>query len=65
MTLILYSSLFLLWLIGYINAVQAFSNDAEASVLSRTAINVACVLWPIAVVIALIRIIFGIKGATK
>ena len=65
MTYILYVSLFILWLIGYINAVQAFSNDPEANVLSRTAINVACVLWPIAVVIALIRIVFGIKGSTK
>ena len=62
MTYILYVSLFILWLIGYINAMQAFSNDAEANVLSRTAINAACILWPIAVVIALVRIVFGIKS---
>lgn len=59
---ILYASLFILWLIGYINAMQAFSNDPEANTLSRIAINAACILWPIAVVIALVRIVFGIKS---
>jgi hypothetical protein len=72
MTTILYVSLFIIWLLGYVNAVQAFSSDETADTsTSRLAINVACALWPIAVCIAIVNIlvkaVFGIgnKGSRK
>lgn len=57
MTIILYVSLFIIWLLGYVNAVQSFDNDADAAITSRLAINVASALWPIALCIAILSIV--------
>lgn len=68
MILILYVSLFIIWLLGYVNAVQAFDNDADASITSRLVVNVASALWPVALCIAILSIVvkavFG-KGNNK
>lgn len=68
MTLILYVSLFIIWLIGYINAVEAFDNEIEAAnntITSRLAVNIASALWPVALCIAILSIaikaVFGKK----
>lgn len=69
MTIVLYVSLFIIWLLGYVNAVQAFSDDDTAT--SRLAVNVACALWPIAICVAIVNVlvkdVFGIgnKSSTK
>lgn len=65
MTIIFYVSLFIIWLLGYVNAVQAFSDDEAAdTATSRLAINIACALWPVAVCAAtvniLIKAVFGV-----
>lgn len=65
MTLILYVSLFIIWLLGYVNAVQAFDNDADTAITSRLAVNVASALWPVALCIAIlsivVKVVFGKK----
>lgn len=74
MTIILYVSLFIIWLLGYVNAVQTFDNDADAvenTVTSHLAINVASALWPVALCIAIlsivVKVVFGKnnKGGKK
>lgn len=45
----------IIWLFGFMLAVQAMSNNAETA-LSRMAILTACTLWPVAVIVAVIRI---------
>lgn len=48
------------WLIGFMLSVQALSNDsAIASASPRTAILVACAFWPMAIAVAVVRIIIG------
>ena len=47
-----------IWLFGFMSSVQAMSNNTETT-LSRTAILTACALWPVAVVVAIIRIAIG------
>jgi len=47
-----------IWVFGFMLAVQAMSNNAETT-LSRAAILTACAFWPVAVVVAIIRIIIG------
>ena len=50
-----------IWLFGFMLAVQAMSNNAETT-LSRAAILTACAFWPVAVVVAIIRIAIGVSN---
>lgn len=46
------------WFIGFMLSVQALSNDPH-HITSRTAILVACAFWPLAIAVAVVRIIVG------
>lgn len=55
----------IVWLFGFMLAVQAMSNNVETT-LCRGAILTACTLWPVAVIVAIIRIaIAGSSGELK
>ena len=47
-----------IWLIGFMLSVQALSNEPH-QVPSRTAILIACAFWPLALAVAIVRIIIG------
>lgn len=46
------------WLIGFMLSVQAMSDEPH-HIQSRTAILIACAFWPIALAVAIVRIIIG------
>lgn len=46
------------WLIGFMLSVQAISNEPH-QIPSRTAILIACAFWPIALAVAIVRIVIG------
>ena len=46
------------WLVGFMLSVQALSNEPH-QVPSRTAILIACAFWPLALAVAIVRIIIG------
>lgn len=47
-----------IWLIGFMLSVQAISNETH-QIPSRTAILIACAFWPIALAVAIVRIVIG------
>lgn len=57
MTIVLFITC-VIWLIGFMLSVQAMSNEPH-QITSRTAILVACAFWPLALAVAVVRIIVG------
>lgn len=57
MTVILFITC-VVWLVGFMLSVQALSNEPH-HIHSRTAILIACAFWPVAVAVAILRIIVG------
>lgn len=63
MNITLIVSVLAIWVLGWINAVQMLSSDEETSNLSRAAILIGCAFWPVALAIAIVRIVvFAVIG---
>ena len=60
------AGLLIIYILGWINAVQMLSNDEDTSAFSRMAIIIGCAFWPVAVAIAVFRIVvYAVVGSSN